>query len=74
MQLQNKVTNKVPKMPRTKQALEEYFEIRQPYVTPKEEFCVDQKVLDKVYKLKKYIEDMLLDIAKREGEFNISFS
>lgn len=71
MQLQNKVTNKVPKMPRTKQALEEYFEIRQPYVTPKEEFCVDQKVLDKVYKLKKYIEDMLLDIAKREGEFNI---
>lgn len=71
MKLQNKVTNKVSKMPRNKQALEEYFEVRQPYVTPKESFCVDSKVLDKVYKLKKFMEDLFLDIAKLEGEANI---
>lgn len=49
----------------------EYYEVRQPYISPTERYGLDSKVLDKLYKLGSFINDELIDIAKKEGEYNI---
>ena len=49
----------------------EYYEVRQPYIYPTERYGLDSKVLKKLYNLNRFINEELLDIAKKEGEYAI---
>ena len=49
----------------------EYYEVRQPYISPTERYGLDSKVLKKLYNLNRFINEELLDIAKKEGEYAI---
>lgn len=49
----------------------EYYDVRPPYISPTERYGLDSKVLNKLYQLNKFIDDELLYIATKEGEYNI---
>lgn len=49
----------------------DYYEVRQPYISPTERYGLDNKVIKKLYNLNSFINEELLDIAKKEGEYTI---
>lgn len=49
----------------------EYYEVRQPYISPTERYGLDCKVIKKLYNLNSFINEELINIAKKEGEYNV---
>lgn len=49
----------------------DYFDVKPTYIQPNERYGLDQKVIKRLYDLRKYLDDTLLFLAKKEGEYEV---
>ena len=49
----------------------DYFNVKPTYIQPNERYGLDQKVIKRLYNLKQYLDDTLLFLAKKEGEYEV---